>query len=128
MPIKGPSEVGSGQIYFPSTGKVYDFNSSSTKTLEQTQKEIKISSVEQIVIESLKKGRLDVVIGVSNETIDINLFDDTGYYDGKSGYLVEVFMSSASGLTKMYKNDINNPQTGKREAEGYNNYFYLTVR
>jgi hypothetical protein len=120
-------KIDKNKIYFSNVNKVYDFKNMTTMPLEAAIEKKAIINVVDAITKTLIEDSLEVVLGLGTETVDVNLFDDSGYYDGPNGYLVEVFHSTSNGLFKMYSKDIHNPVTGDRMLEGFENYFYLDV-
>ena len=73
---------------------------------------------------SLTKN-VEIIYGLDEEIIKLDLADFNGSNPSYAGFLVEVFMSTSSGFQKVYRKDVIDEKTGQVGLEGFEKYFYL---
>ncbi len=74
------------------------------------------------------KKEIEVILGLDGTTISFDLRDDDGKQLASTGFLIEVFESGSDGkLTKLARENVENPINDDVLEEGFNPFLTLTV-
>lgn len=87
-----------------------------------------ISPIEDAIQDKEVQRQIEVVHqSIDEQVIEFKMVNSSGEFISEDGYLVEIYLSNSSGLTKVYKDDIYNETTDDLILEGFGKYFDLEI-
>lgn len=115
--MKKPFVLGS-RFFRLDNDKFLDLSDSRVLTTKEIEKIKNEEDIEEI------KEDVEIVMGKDSKEIECS-FVNGGKRIKTSGYLVDVFLSTSLGLTKLGPSDVRDPLSEEIVLEGYENFFEI---